>query len=109
MGTGVKASVHHSTVRPADAWTGQDVAALLAPLLPGLGAQVLRSVDCTYTLTPDQHAVVGRHPDHDRVLLACGFSGHGFKLTPVLGEALAELAADGRTRHDLGLLDPVRS
>ena len=109
VGTGVKASVHHSTVRPADAWTGADVAALLAPLLPGLGDRVLRSVDCTYTLTPDEHAVVGRHPDHERVLVACGFSGHGFKLTTVLGEALADLAVDGHTEHDLGLLDPLRS
>ena len=108
MGTGVKASVHHSTVRPADTWTGDEVAALLAPLLPGLGRTVLREVDCTYTLTPDEHAVVGRHPEHERVLVACGFSGHGFKLTPVLGEALADLALDGATRHDLGLLDPLR-
>jgi sarcosine oxidase len=42
------------------------------------------------------------------VLLACGFSGHGFKFTPVLGEALADLAADGTTRHDLATFDPTR-
>lgn len=109
VGSGVKASVHHSTLRPADGWSGADVAAMLAPLLPGLGHRVRRSVPCSYTLTPDEHYVVGRHPGHDRVLVSCGLSGHGFKLTPVLGEALADLAVDGVTSYDLGLFDPQRS
>jgi sarcosine oxidase len=109
---GVKAAVHHSTSRPGGEWPAADVAALLAGLLPGLGDRVLRSVDCTYTLTPDAHAVVGRHPAPDPgtapVVVACGFSGHGFKLTPVLGEVLADLVVDGRTAYDLSLLDPLR-
>ena len=105
---GVKAAVHHSTSRPADDWPAADVAALLAPLLPGLGDRLLRSVDCTYTLTPQQHPVVGRHPAHPQVVVACGFSGHGFKLTPVLGEVLADLALDGTTAYDLSLFDPLR-
>ncbi len=109
LGTGVKASVHHSRLRPAGDWTGEEVAALLRPLLPGLGSAPLRTVPCTYTLTPDEHFVVGRHLAHDRVLVACGFSGHGFKLTPVLGEALADLAVDGATSYDLTLFDPART
>jgi monomeric sarcosine oxidase len=107
LGSGVKASVHHSR-RPAGDWSGEEVADLLRPLMPGLGAVPLRTVACTYTLTPDEHFVVGRHLAHDRVLVACGFSGHGFKLTPVLGEALADLAVDGATAHDLALFDPAR-
>jgi sarcosine oxidase len=107
-GSGVKAAVHHSTVKaPAD-WTADELAALLAGLLPGLGAQHLRAIDCWYTLTPDQHFVVGRHPAYDNVLVACGFSGHGFKFTPVIGEALAQLAVDGATAHPLELFDPTR-
>ena len=108
VGTGAKASVHHSTVRPAADWTADDVGELLAPLLPGLGRKVLRSVPCTYTLTPDEHYVVGRHPGYDRVLVGCGFSGHGFKLTPVVGEALAQLALEGSTAYDISLFDPAR-
>ena len=65
-------------------------------------------MDCTCTLTPDQHAVVGRHPTAAGVVVACGFSGHGFKLTPVLGEVLADLVVDGTTPYDLSLLDPLR-
>lgn len=105
---GVKASVHHSTVRPAGDWTPDGLSDLLAPLLPGLGSRVVRSVDCAYTLTPSEDPYVGRHPHHERVLLACGFSGHGFKLTPVLGEVLADLAVDGSTAYDLGFLSPGR-
>ncbi|MFP6590137.1 MAG: hypothetical protein VCE12_06405, partial [Candidatus Latescibacterota bacterium] len=35
--------------------------------------------------------------DNDRVAIAAGFSGHGFKLAPVCGRVLAELVTDGRT------------
>lgn len=104
----VKTAVHHSPgPAPAD-WTAADVAGALSELLPGLGDRHVRAADCWYTLTPDQHFVVGHHPSSARVVLACGFSGHGFKFTPVLGEAVAELVVDGRTAHDLSLFDPAR-
>ena len=80
----------------------------MAELLPGLGDRHVREAGCWYTLTPDQNFVVGPHPAAPRVLLACGFSGHGFKFTPVLGEALADLVVDGATRHDLTIFDPRR-
>ena len=105
---GVKAAVHHSTSRPAGDWPAADVAGLVAPLLPGLGDRVLRSVPCTYTMTPEHDPVVGRHPSCPGAVVACGFSGHGFKLTPVLGEVLADLVLDGATTYDLSLLDPLR-
>jgi len=105
---GVKAALHYLGGRTEQEWTPRDVAELLRPLLPGLGDRHLRAVGCTYTLTPDEHFVVGRHPGHENVLLACGFSGHGFKFTPVIGEALAQLVVDGKTAHPLGLFDPAR-
>ena len=108
VGSGVKTAIHSSTGRSAELWQPEEVADLVAPLLPGLGSRVLRTAHCTYTLTPDEHYVVGPHPQAERVVLACGFSGHGFKLTPVLGEVLADLAVDGSTRHDLSLFDPQR-
>jgi sarcosine oxidase len=108
-GTGeVKAAVHFSTAPAADAWTVEEIGETLAQLLPGLGRRHVREAECWYTLTPDQYFVVGPHPAAPRVLLACGFSGHGFKFTPVIGEALADLVADGATRHDLSAFDPSR-
>lgn len=40
--------------------------------------------------------------------VACGFSGHGFKFVPVVGEILADLATDGTTKHPIALFDPLR-
>jgi len=51
---------------------------------------------------------VGLHPELPQVALACGFSGHGFKFVPVVGEILADLATTGRTDHPIDLFDPRR-
>jgi len=40
--------------------------------------------------------------------VACGFSGHGFKFVPVVGELLADLATTGSTTYPIGLFDPRR-
>ena len=104
----VKTAVHFSGDKAADAWTVEEVAATLGELLPGLGTDHRRSAECWYTLTPDENFVIGPHPLADRVFVACGFSGHGFKFTPVVGEVLADLVADGSTRFDLSLFDPRR-
>jgi sarcosine oxidase len=82
-----------------------DVAAvrpLLDEYLPGLGS-LTRAQVCLYTLTPDRHFVIDVHPRRPQVVLACGFSGHGFKFASVVGEILADLAETGSTRHDIGL------
>jgi sarcosine oxidase len=42
------------------------------------------------------------------VVLALGFSGHGFKFMPVVGEIVADLVIDGSTRHDIAFLAPER-
>jgi sarcosine oxidase len=107
-GRSVKAAVHFSTRRDADAWSAADLAGTLAEIFPTLGSRQVREAPCWYVLTPDQNFVVGPHPESPRVLLACGFSGHGFKFTPVLGEVLACLAVDGTTSFDLSPFDPLR-
>lgn len=63
---------------------------------------------CMYTMTPDEHFVVDRHPRHEGMAFAAGLSGHGFKFTSVLGRALAELALDGRTDLPIGFLSVSR-
>jgi hypothetical protein len=54
-------------------------------------------------MSPDQHFVVGLHPDHAQVAVAAGFSGHGFKFASVIGEILADLAIRQACRHDISL------
>lgn len=93
--------------RVTAAEVGEMAEMLLArvPLLPG---RFIRAVACMYTNTPDLHFVVGPHPAHPQVSVACGFSGHGFKFAPVIGEILADLAITGTTAHPIGLFDPCR-
>lgn len=52
---------------------------------------------CLYTNTSTEDYIVDLHPDSDRVAIAAGFSGHGFKLAPVCGRVLAELVTEGKT------------
>jgi sarcosine oxidase len=80
----------------------------VAELLPALDGPCLHSATCMYSNTPDEHFVIARHPDSANVTVACGFSGHGFKFVPVVGEILADLAIDGATSHPISLFDPNR-
>jgi sarcosine oxidase len=79
-----------------------------ARIAPGVPGTLNRTAVCMYTLTPDEHFVIGHHPAHERVVVACGFSGHGFKFVPVVGEILADLVIDGATTHPTSLFDPRR-
>jgi sarcosine oxidase len=76
--------------------------------LPDLPGTFLSAKTCLYSNTPDEHFVIARHPAHEAVTVACGFSGHGFKFVPVVGEILADLATTGRTDHPIGLFHPRR-
>ena len=49
-----------------------------------------------------------QHPACERVVIGCGFSGHGFKFSPVLGEGLADLVLDGATALPIDFLSLKR-
>ncbi|HEU0021616.1 MAG TPA: FAD-binding oxidoreductase [Dehalococcoidia bacterium] len=49
-----------------------------------------------FTVTPDWHPILDRVPGVDGLYCAVGFSGHGFKLSPAIGLAMAELITQGR-------------
>ncbi len=72
--------------------------------LPGIEPEPARHSVCLYTLSPDQHFIVDLHPRWSNVAVACGFSGHGFKFAPVVGEALADLAQRGSTSLPIDFL-----
>lgn len=74
---------------------------LASPHLAGVGPRCLRSQRCLYTVTPDSHFVIDRHPDHSNVIIASPCSGHGFKHSAAVGEALAELALEGAMHLDI--------
>lgn len=69
-----------------------DSLGFLAKHLPAVTSELRAGKVCLYTLTPDRHFIIDRHPRHANVVVAAGFSGHGFKFTSAIGEVLAHLA-----------------
>jgi glycine/D-amino acid oxidase-like deaminating enzyme len=72
--------------------------AFFAEFIPGLAdARVRETRVCIYNNTPDDDFIIDWHPQLDGVLIATGFSGHGFKFGPTIGRIAAELLMSGRT------------
>jgi sarcosine oxidase len=72
------------------------------PYLPWLGAEPLRTVSCLYTSTRGHRFVIDRHPEYDSVLIVSACSGHGFKHSPAIGEAVAQWLTGHPPAIDLG-------
>jgi sarcosine oxidase len=116
--TGVKAAVYRESSTPINpdkldrTITEADlspVRELLARLLPELSDQPVDSSVCMYPAAAGDDFVLGIHPGSSgRVVLAVGFSGHGFKFVPVVGEIVADLVTAGSSRLDIGFLSPDR-
>jgi sarcosine oxidase len=111
-----KVGLHGSDVlvdpdRGAAPVTTADTDAILAgyrAIAPSLAGRVVESATCLYTMSPDEHFILGPRPGCRRTFFAAGLSGHGFKLAPALGDALADLALLGRTNLPVGFLSPGR-
>ncbi|MBX7071972.1 MAG: N-methyl-L-tryptophan oxidase [Pirellulales bacterium] len=86
----------------------QRVDAFVREHLSHLQGQPAHHAVCLYTVSPDRHFVIDRHPEHGNVCYAAGLSGHGFKFAPALGQALADLALDGATELPIGFLGAER-
>jgi sarcosine oxidase len=84
------------------------VGTTLEQWMKGAAGSYARARVCAYTLTPDGHFIIDTHPDDASVTIACGFSGHGYKFCPVVGEIVADLALEGGTRYDIGFLSMKR-
>lgn len=79
------------------------VRAFLKRHLPRADGPRRHGVVCTYTLTPDRHFILDRHPEHEQVAIAAGFSGHGFKFATVVGAIMADLATTGHTAYPIDM------
>jgi sarcosine oxidase len=69
--------------------------------LPGISDRCGTAASCLYTTTPDSNFVIDVHPDNDRIIIASPCSGHGFKHSAAIGEALAEQVIDGKSKIDI--------
>jgi sarcosine oxidase len=73
----------------------------IAGRLRGVSARVVGAKACLYTVTPDAGFIVDRAPGMDRVTVVSACSGHGFKHSAAMGEAIAEQVVDGASRIPL--------
>ena len=108
QGDGLKLAEHHNgekstadTIRrevsPAEP---EQFLEFAAPFVPGLDAPSASAV-CFYTNTPDEHFILDRHPQYERVYLVSACSGHGFKFAPAIGELVADEIAGRAPFTDL--------
>jgi sarcosine oxidase len=74
---------------------------LISKRLPGVSSHCLRAVRCLYTVTPDANFIIDDHPDLPGVLLVSPCSGHGFKHSAGVGEAIAQRVTTGASDADL--------
>jgi len=110
-GEGIKVGFHHAGP-PCDpderdfAPEPGRLAALLDYVrdwVPGVDAADWTPISCTYTSTPNEDFVIDAV---DELVVAAGFSGHGFKFAPLVGQLLADLALDGARPPDRFALRP---
>lgn len=80
----------------------------LTAYLPKAGLTPARHSVCLYTMTSDHHFIIDVHPRWKNVVMAVGFSGHGFKFCPVVGEILADLVQQGQTSLPIEFLSLSR-
>lgn len=83
---------------PDDAFIAEQIVPTAVRVFPPVEAAGLRSTWAgLYEMTPDRHPIIGTSPV-EGLLLANGFSGHGFQHAPVVGKLLAEIVMEGVAR-----------
>jgi sarcosine oxidase len=115
---GVKVALHHGGIHPICApdtiernISDDEIAKAreyISARVPALTGRCVRAVTCMYTNTPDEHFLIDRHPQLANVVIVSACSGHGFKFCPVIGEIVADLIEQGKTRHPIKLFERRR-
>jgi len=70
--------------------------------------ELVRGFAGPYDVTPDWNPIIGPCPEIDGLYLAAGWSGHGFKLSPAVGEVVAAEVTGRPPPIDVGELRPER-
>jgi sarcosine oxidase len=116
LGDGVKAAIHHrgeaatpeTLRRRVDENDEAVVRSFLKEHIPGLDGPTRSSATCIYTNTPDRDFIIDFHPLHKNVLIVSPCSGHGFKFTSSIGEAVSEMVTRGSAHLDLSRFSLAR-
>src|SRR5664279_1268915 len=109
-GSGVKIGLHTgapidpaSPDRTPDSQVSEAMLDFARQYIPQAAGTLAASRVCLYTLTPDEHFIIDKHPAYPQIIIASCCSGHGFKFCTLLGSILTDLALTGETAHDLSL------
>ena len=85
-----------------------EISGALNQYLPDVGDHLSHYTNCMYTMSSDDHFIVGQYPGNADVHFVAGLSGHGFKFATVLGQIMADLTMTGETMHPISFLSPRR-
>jgi sarcosine oxidase len=105
-GSGVKVATEQSIFTTTPAGVDREIAATEANAmfdrhvryrLPGVCRRLKAAATCLYTSTPDAGFIIGRPPAWPSTIIISACSGHGFKHSAAIGEAVAEMAMTGTT------------
>ena len=70
---------------------------------------ILNIRSCMYTYSSDDNFIVDYLPEtNEKIIIATGFSGHGFKFVPIMGKVLSNMARGLSTDVDLTFLSMGR-
>jgi N-methyl-L-tryptophan oxidase len=85
-----------------------DLRRFLQTYMPQAAGPLKQGKVCLYTMTPDEHFIIDRHPAYPNVVIAAGFSGHGFKFASAVGEAVCQMITSGKPDQDISLFSLKR-
>lgn len=84
-----------------DSWVIDKMKGYVSKHFPELESEPAIAETCMYTWSEDENFILDRHPTWKNIIIGAGFSGHGFKLAPVVGKVLAELATNQTPSYDM--------
>ncbi|QDQ01992.1 N-methyl-L-tryptophan oxidase [Lysinibacillus fusiformis] len=92
----------NESLRPYDEQDTEDLQNFINRFMPQHGALKFGKT-CKYAMTPDEDFIIDFLPEHQNIVIAAGFSGHGFKFSSAVGEVLADLMLHGESKQNLSL------
>ncbi len=95
-------NVNEVDYQPSQKWI-KNIQVFLNQYLPDASGELISTRRCLYTMTPDKHFIIDYHPQNPNILIAAGFSGHGFKFTTLIGKILKDLIIQRKTEYDISL------
>ncbi|MDR3443552.1 MAG: FAD-dependent oxidoreductase [Legionella sp.] len=76
--------------------------------LTKVSSEVVKQENCLYDLTPDKQFIIDLHPEYSQIAFATGLSGHGYKMSNVIGDILVDLVTQKTLEFDISFLSLKR-